>query len=115
MAFDNVRRVSVWVQEFRGRKYLQLQWHDPDTGDRKTRASGTNNPAEAEKQRADLEYELNHGLADADSRVSWEKFREMFEDEYVAGKRTNTRRNFTATLDLFEKVCRPGRLRSVNE
>jgi integrase len=115
MARHIVGRVNVWVQEFKGRKYLQLQWHDPHTGDRKTRSTETNDPAEAERRRADLEYELNHGMYGVESNLSWAKFRGIFEAEYVAGKRTNTRHNFAATLDVFEKVCRPGRLRGVNE
>jgi integrase len=50
-----------------------------------------------------------------DSNLSWEKFRGMFEREYVAGTRRNTRRNYAATFDLFEQICRPGRLRAVTE
>ena len=115
MARHIVGRVNVWVQEFKGRKYLQLQWHDPHTGTRRTRSTLTADPGEAEKERADLEYELNHGMYGVESNLSWAKFRGIFEAEYVAGKRTNTRHNFAATLDVFEKVCRPGRLRGVNE
>ena len=37
------------------------QWHDSETGKRKSKTAGTCNPMEAEKARADLEYELNHG------------------------------------------------------
>jgi hypothetical protein len=28
------RRVMVWVQRFKDRKHLMLQWLDPDTGKR---------------------------------------------------------------------------------
>src|SRR5690242_5544820 len=109
------QRVRVWVQEFRGRKYLQLQWHDPHTGERKTRSTETNDPKQAEQQRADLEYALNHGLYGARSELTWDRFREMFEREYIAGRRANTRRNYAVTLDLFERLCRPKKLRLVTE
>jgi integrase len=115
MAFDNVPRVKVWVQPFKGRKYLQLQWHDPHTGDRKTRSTETNDPRQAEQQRADLEYQLNHGIYGGASNLSWERFRELFEREYVAGMRFNTRENFRYALDQFEAICHPARLRSVTE
>src|SRR5262245_58195717 len=115
MAFANVPRVTVWVQEFKGRKYLQLQWHDPHTGDSKSRSTETNVEREAEQQRADLEYQLNHGMYSGQSNLTWAKFREMFEREYVPGVRVNTRRNFTATFELFERICRSARLRSVTE
>jgi integrase len=97
------------------RDTLMLQWHDPETGKRKSRSAGTCNPIGAEKKRADLEYELNHGLYLEPSRMTWEKFRQLFEDEYVAGLRPDTRRLHRVTLDLFGELCSPGRLQSVNE
>jgi integrase len=109
------QRVNIWVQEFKGRKYLQLQWHDPTTGDRLTRSTGTADPKQAEQQRADLEYQLNHGLYGVASNLSWERFRELFEREYVAGVRPSTRRVYATTLDLFERLGRPGALRSISE
>jgi integrase len=117
MSFDSLRprHVNVWVQEFRGRKYLQIQWHDPHTGERKTRSTETNDPKRAEEQRAALEYELNHGLYGVQSELGWDKFRSMFEAEYVAARRPNTQRFYAATLDLFEQLCRPRKLRLVTE
>jgi hypothetical protein len=56
------RRIVVWVQRFNDRPHLMLQWRDPDTGRRKSQSAGTSNRKEAERVRADLEYELNHGL-----------------------------------------------------
>jgi site-specific recombinase XerC len=47
--------------------------------------------------------------------MTWERFRELFEEEYVAALRANTRRNYRAALDLFERLCRPGRLAAVTE
>jgi integrase len=109
------QRVTVWVQEFRGRKYLQLQWHDPHTGQRQTRSTGTADPRQAEQQRADLEYQLNHGLYGVRSELAWAKFREMLEAEYIAPKRPSTRRNYATMLDAFEQLCRPKKLRLVTE
>jgi integrase len=107
--------VVVWVQHCCDRPYLDLRWHDPVTGRPRRKSAGTCNPLEAERKRANLEYELNHGLYREASGMSWERFRALFEDEYVAGRRLNTRRNFDATLDLFEKICPVGRLRSIDE
>jgi integrase len=115
MAFDNVPRVKVWVQKFPDRPHLVLQWHDPDTGRRKSKTAGTADPEGADRLRADLEYELNHGKHLEASRMSWERFRELFEQEYVSGTRYNTRENYRITLDLFEQLCRPSRLRSISE
>src|SRR6516164_9479577 len=109
------KRVTVWVQKFKDRPNLMLQWNDPFTGARKSKSAETNIPAVAEMKRTELEYELNHGLHKQASRMSWDKFRELFEAEYVAGRRPNTRSGFQAMLDLFERLCSPGSLRAINE
>src|SRR5262245_2488066 len=109
------KRITVWVQRFPDRANLVLQWHDPDTGRRKSKSAETADDGQAEKARADLEYELNHGLHKQASAMSWERFRELFEAECVAGRRQNTQENYRAAFDAFERLCRPGRLRSVNE
>lgn len=92
-----------------------LQWTDPETGRRKSRSAETADPEKAEQARADLEYELNHGQYQEVSRMSWERFRELFEEEFVAGRREATQGNYRDTRDLFERLCQPQRLRSVNE
>src|SRR5262245_29334597 len=107
------KRIVVWVQHFADRPTLMLQWHDPVTNKRRSKSAGTCNPLEAEKRRADLEYELNHGLHQEASAMSWERFREVYEEEHVAGTRPNTRENYTAAFDSFEKHCGQPRLRAV--
>jgi integrase len=109
------RQVVVWIQHCSDRPYLDLRWHDPVTGRPRRKSAGTCDPPEAERRRANLEYELNHGLHKEASGMSWGRFRELFEAEYVAGCRPNTRHNFAATLERFEKICQPGRLRSIDE
>jgi integrase len=107
------KRIRVWVQRFKDRPNLILQWHDPFTGTRKSKSAETTIPVVAEMKRTELEYELNHGLHKEASRMSWEKFRELFEAEYVSGKRPNTRKNYSDTLDTFERLCNPHSLRGI--
>jgi integrase len=110
------KRIRVWVQHFADREYLMLQWLDPDTGKRKSKSAGTNNPLEAENRRCDLEADLNAGRYHEASKLTWEQFRQLFEAEFVATRRTaNTRRNYRRVLDLFEKVCSPKTIASVNQ
>jgi hypothetical protein len=111
----SAKHVTVWVQPFKDRPFPLLQWHDPITNKRKSKSAGTADDKGVERARADLEYELNHGLHMEASSLSWERFRPLFEDEYVAGKRPNTQRKYRVTLDVFEAVCHPRTLRSVNE
>jgi integrase len=107
------KRIVVWVQRFKDRDSLMLQWIDPDTGKRKSQSAKTNDPELAETKRGELEYELNHGLHKEASRMSWENFRELFEAEYVSGCRPNTGQNYADTFASFEKLCNPGSLKSI--
>jgi integrase len=109
------KRVTVWVQRFKDRPTLVLQWLDPDTGRRKSKSAGTADEKEAEAARVDLEADLNNGRYQEASRMTWERFRELFEEEYVAGLRESTRGVFANVLNLFEDICGPKALRSVSE
>jgi integrase len=109
------KRVTVWVQRFKDRAHLMLQWIDPDTGRRKSKSAGTDDEKEAEQARADLEYELNHGRYQEASRMTWERFRELFEDEYLPNCRPWTRKKFETVFNHFEGTCSPGRLRAITE
>ncbi len=109
------KRVTVWVQEFKDRKSLVLQWIDPLSGRRKSKSAGTSNAKEAEQARADLEYELNHGKYQEGSNISWERFRESFESEHLVGLREQTRIKYGFVLDVFEEIIDPKKLRNVNE
>jgi integrase len=115
MSEGDSKRVVVWVQHFGDRPFLMLQWHDPVTGKRKSRSAETNNPIDAERKRADLEYELNHGAYHEPSRMMWKTFRGLFEAEYLPGCRPDTRKVFAHAFDLFERLCSPGALRSITE
>jgi integrase len=108
-------RITVWVQRFKDRRHLVLQWRDPDTGKRKSETAGTANEKKAETARADKEYELNHGLYETASRMTWEQFRERFEDEYLPGLRERSREKYGTVFDVFEQEVGPKLLSGVNE
>src|SRR5262249_10792700 len=82
---------------------------------RKSRSAETADPDKAETARADLEYELNNGLHKEAARMSWEAFRELFEEQYLPGVREETRKIYRNVLNLFERICNPGSVRSINE
>jgi hypothetical protein len=109
------KRIHVWVQAFQDRPHLVLQWHDPDTGKRKSKSAKTADPEEAEAARVDLEADLNNGRHRDASRMSWEKFREVFEAEYLPGLRASSQERYREVLDRFERMCKPRTVAGVNE
>jgi integrase len=109
------KRITVWVQRFKDRSPLMLQWIDPDTGRRKSKSAETADEKEAEQARADHECDLNNGRYQEPSKLDWERFRQLFEAEYLAGLRASTREKYTAVLDVFEQIMNPTKLRAVTE
>jgi integrase len=109
------KRVTVWVQRFKDRGTLMLQWIDPDTGRRKSKSAETADPKEAEDKRVDLEADLNAGRYQEAARMPWERFREVFEEEYLPNCRPWTRKKFSKAFDHFEAICNPAQLRSISE
>jgi integrase len=107
------KRIHVWVQRFPDRPNLMLQWLDPDTGKRKSKSAETADEKEAEAKRTDLEADLNAGRYAEASRMSWEGFRELFEEEYLPNCRAGTRTVFRTVFDHFERQCSPKGLRSI--
>jgi integrase len=108
-------RIKVYILTPKDRSTLQLQWVDPVTGTRRTKSAETDDLGAAEDARADHEYRLNNGLYQEVSKLDWERFREMFEQEYLAGLRLRTREKYTCVLDVFEQIINPAKLRAVNE
>jgi integrase len=109
------KKIIVWVQRFPGRNTLALQWHDPETGKRKTRSAETGDDKKADERRADLEYQLNKGLYEEPSSLNWEAFRQKFTDEYLGGLRARTKEKYDTVLDVFEEICSPAKLGRVTE
>jgi hypothetical protein len=109
------RRVKVWVQRFKDRPALMLQWLDPATGKRKSESAQTTDEKVVEDKRRDKEYELNHGLHQDVSRTSWERFRQLFEEEHLPNCRPRTQDCFGDVFDAFEAICAPRQVRAINE
>lgn len=109
------KRIKVWVQSFKDRPHLVLQWTDPETGRRKSKSAETADPKEADDARGDLEANLNNGRHAEASRMSWERFRELFEAEYLPNCRPKTQKEYRTTFDAFERLGNPQTLRAVNE
>lgn len=110
-----MERITVYLLRPKDRPTYQLQWLDPDTHRRRTESADTADADAAERKRADKEYELNHGMADQASRMTWDRFRDLFESEYVAGLRERTQEKYGTVLDVFEQLCTPCTVGGVSE
>jgi integrase len=109
------QRISVYLLKPNDRPFFKLEWVVPGTDIRRSKSAKTADPAEAERKRADLEYELNHGLHHDPCALTWEAFRQVFEDEVLSGLRPKTREKYGSVFDVFEQIARPLKLRDVDE
>lgn len=109
------KRITVWVQRFKDRPFLMLQWIDPESGRRRSKSAETTDEKAADQARADLEYELNNGKHHDPSRLQWERFRQMFQDEYTPGLRPRTQEKYGTVFDVFEQIVHPEKLRAITE
>jgi integrase len=109
------KRITVWVQRRKDRLLFSLEWIDPETGRRKSKSAGTDDLKEAEQKRGDLEADLNNGRYQEVSKLAWDRFRQIFQDEYLPGLRERTREKYNTVLDVFEDIINPDRLRSISE
>ncbi len=113
--------VKVWVMEYAGRANYHLQWKDPITQRRKTKATKIPQTGKAREQKMaeraarELENKLAAGEAVIPSRFSWEDFRRRYEAEVVPGLARRTGEKISSVFDRFEAEIAPQRLWDVDE
>ena len=83
-------QIKVSVIEYPDRSKYQLRWTDPRTGKLRTKSSGIKKGSKARKDQANqiaglLAKDLNENTAQTGHRLSWDRFVEMYFEEYVSG------------------------------
>lgn len=101
--------IRVYVVDY-GKKNLMMRYRDPLTGKVHTRSTYTKKRREAEKKATEWEVELRSGQYFASVRMPWGDFRLAYERAAFPSLKPATERNYTASIDLFESLCKPKRL-----
>jgi integrase len=99
-----LRRIKVYVTSEGDRRQLRMYYRDPLTGRMIRRSAGTTRMAEAQREAARWEDEINANRQNYGG-LTWEEFRAKFTDEHLAGKSQNTQSNFCHALNRFERDC----------
>ena len=114
-------RIRVCVVRFDDRKTFQLQWKDPLTGKKRTQTtdipttSGKRGRADAGRLAGELEKQLRDESGVFPGRVSWDSFRQRYEDEVVPSLAKQTGSKIATVCNHIEAVLDPRRLEDVNE
>ncbi len=107
-------KIEVTVSSYGSkRKYLMMRYTDPITGKRHARSTGTTKRREAERVAAVWEDELNSGRYDAPSRITWQEFRQRYEEEKLSSLADKTQDAASAAMNHMERVINPRKLASV--
>ncbi|QDU63377.1 site-specific tyrosine recombinase XerC [Planctomycetes bacterium Pan216] len=107
-------RTRVWIQQRKGRT-LALEWHDPTTGKRRTKSTGTNDWRAAEQQRAELEVDLNRGVDVDSGRMKWSRLRELYESEKLIETSATNQQRARDVFDVFERHVKLTTINSITE
>jgi integrase len=108
-----MHEIKVHVAKQKGRTNLAMRYIDPDSGKQVWKTSGTTNERKALQAAAVWEAELRDGRYMRRQRITWQEFRDQFDREYLDGKKVGTAAAYSASLNVFERKCKPGRLAEV--
>ena len=107
--------MTISVFKPKGRTNYVCQWVDPVTGRKKTRSAGTNIKRDAERFAGNLERDLANGTYHENLRMTWEAFRNRFEDEYLPGVSSKTSECYRTVFNSIERIIDPYLLCNLNE
>ncbi|MHC2067365.1 tyrosine-type recombinase/integrase [Bremerella sp. T1] len=93
-----------------GRKNLVLRWVDPESGREKQKSARTSNRKTAERVAGELEADLRKGRYEPPSRLSWEVFRERFEQEKLAILAPGSMVAYASSLNVMERYLNPAKV-----
>jgi integrase len=105
--------VKVHVIKYAGEKNLVLRYIDPITGRQKRKSSGTKNPKEAERAAERWQNELINGKFKPPEELTWQEFRDRFEDHSLGDKSSGYFAVFHSAFTWFEKTTEVQMLRDV--
>jgi integrase len=105
--------IKVKVTRHGKRKFLQMYYDDPITGEREQRSIKKTTRRDAERAAAKWEAELREGRYRRDSRITWEAFRQRYEDEKLASLAPGTAQAAATVFNHVEQLIAPKFLASM--
>lgn len=108
-----MEEIKVHVIKYPDRPRLMMRYRDPESGRQVASSTGTTNERDANRAAAKWEAELREGRYNRPSKMSWQDFRQQYETNVLDGLKVSTAANYSATLNVFERKCKPGRLAEV--
>lgn len=108
-------RITVRVFKYPDRAQLVLRYEDPVTGKQKTKSAGTTNPKDAARAAALWEAELRTGRNRQSAKITWDEFRERYEQEKLASLSEHTVASTATVFNHVERLIDPKNLLVLDE
>lgn len=105
--------VKVHVVKYAGEKNLVLRYVDPVTGRQKRKSAKTKNPKDAERAAERWQNELTSGKFKPAEELTWQEFRDRFEDHSLGDKSSGYFAVFHSAFKRFEEITGVQMLRDV--
>ena len=108
-----MEEIKVNVVKYPDRENLVLRYVDPMTGKTKTKSAKTSSRAKAIKEAGKWEDDLRNGRYHAGSKMLWADFRQLYEEEMLAGLADSTAKKVGGVFNAVEEILSPKRLRDL--
>ncbi len=108
------KRITVYLLSPADRPHYKAEWIEPGTRICRSRTTRTADPHEAERFRADLEYELNNGLAERFTPLPWAEFVERYFAERLDGRKDRTGEKARCVFRIFAGIASPATIQDVD-
>ena len=105
--------INVIVVERKGRKFLYLRYTDPLTERRIEKSAGTSSRKKALKLAGEWQQEIESGVVNDRSRLTWTEFRESYQALQGSSLSAETQTRIDVVFNSFESVIGAHRLLSV--
>jgi len=105
--------VKISVLKRANRKHYFMQYRDPTTGDKVTRSTGTTKKRDAERAAAKWEAEILAGKDKRRGRMSWDEFRERYNNEVLSSLADRTTEKVDSVFNVFERLAAPVNLAAI--
>lgn len=114
-----MENIRVRIVEFGDRKHYQMQYCDPITRRKRTRSTGIERTGrkkertEAERVAAVWQAELRENRYQDASKITWEDFRDRYENEVLSSLAEGTDEKVSGVFNLLERIINPQKLRDL--
>jgi integrase len=107
------KELKINLVRVQNSRFWAVRFTDPNTGRTIQKSTGTSSKKEAERFLGELRGELLTGRYASPSKITWESFRERYEEQVLPGLALKTQLKVATIFNAVESLISPERLRDL--